>query len=881
MFEYNDLDFLKDKLRTDLEKGLTQKEAEKRLLTSGKNVLDSKKQDSIVKTFFKQLQDPMIYILFAAILISFFLKEYNDCIVVMVVVFFNALIGTIQERKTEKSLEMLKKLSAHKCQVIREGERRILGAEELVKGDLVYLESGNSVPADLRIVKNWDLKVDESSITGESNPVTKNVDIVESKITNLGDKHNLVYMSTMVVSGKGVGVVISTGMKTEIGKIASMLKEDSMLTPLQKRLLSLSKMLGGLTVVICGLMFMIALLDNRNVIDMLISSISLAVAAIPEGLPAVVTIVLAIGVQRMIRVNAIVKRLPSVETLGSVSVVCSDKTGTLTENNLKCDGIYENYNYSMTAQISNKELINAMTLCNNACKNNEEYIGAPIEVALLKLLENNKINCDDLIRVKEKEFESSRKMMSVLYKQEGKYVQYTKGAYDRLIKRCKYICDKGKIKHITPRDIDIINKEIDRQASKAKRILAFAMKEQNEDNISEDGMIFLGFSTFIDPPRVGVKEAINKFKHAGVKTVMITGDYAKTGLAIAKEIGIAKDENECINGDEIDLLSKDEFAKIVGKKSVFARVSPKHKAKIVQALQENGEIVAMTGDGVNDAPSLKKANIGISMGIAGSDVSKEASDMILLDDNFVTIETAIEEGRTIYTNIKKSVLFLLSSNFAEIIVMIGAIIFGMPLPLLAMHILIVNLLTDSIPALALGADCKDDGVMNEKPRRAEESLFANGGLFNTILFGCVIAFLTFFAFSLPSLKECLYYGVDFKLDNMRQILLEDKILLQSQTYAFIVLSLSELFYAFVMRNDSKTVFRKDILKNKYLNISLVGCVVVLYLVVSIQPIRLMLNLGEITLNEFLTLINIGVSVILLREIMHPLFHVKPKRGKQL
>lgn len=873
MFEYNDLEYLKNKLKTDLTNGLTENEAQRRMNTNGKNLLIGKKKDGLLKTFFNQLKDPMIYILLVAIVISIFLKEYSDSIVIAVVVLLNALIGTFQEIKTEKALEMLKKMSAHKCQVIRDGQKKIIDASELAKGDLVYLEAGNSVGADLRIVENINLKIDESSITGESHPATKSIDVVDNKIRNLGDKNNMAYMSTLVVSGRGKGVVVATGMNTEIGKIANLLKEDTSLTPLQKRLFDLSKLLGILTVVVCGIMFLIAIIEQRNILDMLISSISLAVAAIPEGLPAVVTIVLAIGVQRMIKVNTIVKRLPSVETLGAVSVVCSDKTGTLTENKLKCDGVFENYKYINKNQISNDKLKLTMALCNNAVKAEKEYVGSPIEVALLKLLEENNYHFINVKRIEEKEFDSSRKMMSTLCVVDNVNVQFTKGAYDRIITKCKYIYVDGLRKEITKKDIQYITNEIDKQASLAKRILSFAYRE-NINYIKEEELTFLGFATFIDPPREGVKEAIEKFSKAGVKTIMITGDYVKTGYAIAKQIGIAKEEHECISGEEIDGVSQEKLVEIVEKKSVFARVSPQHKARIVEALKSNNKVVAMTGDGVNDAPSLKKADIGISMGISGSDVAKEASDMILVDDNFTTIETAIEEGRTIYNNIKKSVLFLLSSNFAEIIVMIASIVMGLPLPLLAIHILIVNLLTDSIPALALGADCKDADVMNEKPRDSKESLFANGGLLKTVIYGFVISMLTLFSFALPSIQQCLYYGVDFNLSNMKQILLEDEILLLSQTCSFVVLSLSELFYSLSARNDKKSVLRKDILDNRYLIGAIFVGVVLTAIMLWVPQLRELIKLSNISAPMFMILVAISASVLFIRELIHPLFHMK-------
>lgn len=868
MFEYNDIEYLRDKLKTDLEHGLSEKEVIRRQQNNGKNQIEGKKRDGIVKTFFKQLKDPMIYILLVAIVVSVFLKEISDAIVIAVVVVINALIGTFQEIKTERALEMLKKMSSHKCYVIRDGNKKQIDATELVKGDLLCLESGNSVGADVRIIETNNLSIDESSITGESHPVKKSVDKLDRNITSLGDKLNCAYMSTLVIGGHGKGIVVSTGMSTEIGKIANILKEEDSNTPLQKRLFDLGKLLGLLTIGICVLMFGIALLEKRNALDMLISSISLAVAAIPEGLPAVVTIVLAIGVQRMVKVNSIVKKLPSVETLGSVSVVCSDKTGTLTENKLTCDGIYENGLYSNEMKVSDKDFILNMRLCNNAYQENDEYKGNPVETALLNVLKTQNIVVENFSRLEEKEFDSSRKMMSTLNNVENKKIQYTKGAYDRIIEKCKYIRIHNKNEPLTKEYVEKINQEIDNQANKSKRILAFAYKE-NVNKISEDNLVFLGFITFIDPPRNGVKKAVERFKEAGVKTIMITGDYIKTAYAIGKEIGIVNDEKECISGDELDKLNDNDMINIVEEKSIFARVSPQHKARIVDALKENGHVVAMTGDGVNDAPSLKKADIGISMGINGSDVAKEASDMILLDDNFSTIETAIEEGRNIYNNIKKSVLFLLSSNFAEIIVMVVAIILGLPLPLLAIHILVVNLLTDSIPALALGADIKDVDIMKENPRDSKETLFAHGGLINTIIYGVLIALLTMLAFLLPSIQECIYYRANFNLLNVKVILESEGLLLRSQTYAFIVLSLSELFYSLSIRNINKSTLTRKIFKNKFLNGAICGGVLLTGVIIFVPVLREVLNLAPISVISFIILISLSASIVFFHELLYP------------
>lgn len=872
MFEYNDLEFLKTKLKTDLKNGLSEKEALKRKRNNGENVLESRKHDGVIKLFLAQLKDPMIYILLIAIVVSFFLKEYSDAIVVSIVVIINACIGTFQEMKTEKALEALNKLSDHKCIVIRDGEKKQIDTKDLVKGDLVCLESGNSVGADLRIVESVNLSIDESCITGEANAVRKNVDKLDNNVRSLGDKKNCAFMSSLVVSGRGKGIVISTGMNTEIGKIANILKEDKDITPLQKKLFDLGKLLGVITVVICLIMFVIAILEKRNILDMLISSISLAVAAIPEGLPAVVTIVLAIGVQRMVRVNAIVKKLPSVETLGSVSVVCSDKTGTLTENKLRCEEVYESFQYVDKSNISD-ELISCMRLCNNSYEENNEYKGLPLEVAISRYLKENNLNKMEHLKIKEKEFDSTRKMMSTIHNVENLYVQYTKGAYDKIIGKCKYIAINGEKKLLTKEDVEKLNKEIDLHACNSKRMLAFASKENVKD-IDESELTFLGFATFSDPPRTGVKEAIKKFKDAGVKTVMITGDYYKTAIAIGKQLDIIDNETDCISGEEIDKMDDNKLAEIVVNKAIFARVTPEHKARIVSAYKENDIVVAMTGDGVNDAPSLKKADIGIAMGITGSDVAKEASDMILLDDNFATIETAIEEGRTIYNNIKKTILFLLSSNFSEIIVMISAILLGLPLPLLAIHILVVNLLTDSIPALSLGADCKDSDIMLEKPRSSKETLFANGGLSNTVVYGTIIAMITMFAFLIPSIQECYWYGVSVNLANIKSILQDGDMLLISQTYAFIVLSITELFYSLCVRNINKSVFRKDILKNKYLNISIVGGIVLTGGMIFLPFIRELLNLARLDIKTYIILLLISFGITVLHEFKRLLFHMK-------
>jgi len=876
MYEYNNLDYLKSELKTDLNNGLTNDEASKRLERNGKNILEGKKKNSVFKVFFSQLKDPMIYILLVAIVISFFLKEYSDSIVIIIVVLLNALIGTIQEVKTEKSLEMLKNLNSNKSVVIREGNKHLIDTESLVVGDLILLNSGDKIGADIRIIECDNLKVDESCLTGESNPVNKNNLVIDKSVKNIADKTNLGYMSTLVVSGKGKGVVVAVGMDSEVGKIASLLKEENEeLTPLQKKLAGLGKLLGVLTIAICAFLFIVAIINKRDILEMFISSISLAVAAIPEGLPAVVTIVLALGMQRMAKVKMAVKRLPSVETLGAVNVVCSDKTGTITENKLKCVNVYENGTLKEGNTIDDLYFKMNASLCNNAYLDEEEYFGSAIECELKRIIKEENDTFSKYKRVKEKEFNSERKMMSVINLVEGRNTQFTKGAFDKIINKCSHLKEGKTESLLTEFKKEKIRKIVDEESSKGKRILAFSYRDVNSE-IVEENMIFLGFLCFFDPPREGVRESVSRFKEAGVKSVMITGDYYKTAFSIARDVGIASSYNECISGEEIDKLDDKEFEKIIDTKSVYARVTPSHKTKIVETLKKKGNIVAMTGDGVNDAPSLKRADVGISMGINGSEVSKEASDMVLLDDNFSTIEKAIEEGRVIYSNIKKTILFLLSSNFAEIIVMIVALVLGLPLPLLATHILLVNLLTDSIPALSLGVDNKDKDVMKEKPRKGDEGLFSDRGVLKTFIYGFIIAILTLIAYFLPTIIELINFGKEISLNEIKILLnTREDILLRGQTFAFITLSMSELFYSLVVRNIRKSVFRKDLLVNKWLNLAIImGAIITLIIIYS--PLNKVLNVASVGLKEFIALMIISLSVLFIHELVLFAFHMKQK-----
>ncbi|MDR1697952.1 MAG: HAD-IC family P-type ATPase, partial [Erysipelotrichaceae bacterium] len=751
MHETGNINDVAKAVNTNLELGLTTEEAKKRLEENGENVLKEKKKKNLFMLFISQLNDPMIFILLAAALItvglmiykiinqdSEWLEDLAETIIILVVVLLNGTIGTVQEAKAEKALEALKKLASPHVTVRRDGELKEIKVEELVVGDLLIVEEGRVVGADIRLTKAINLKADEASLTGESVPSEKSADLAFTTEVPIGDRKNMLFMSTPVSYGRGEGIVVATGMNTEIGKIATILSDEKdEMTPLQKRLAELSKFLGILTIALVALLFIIALFRiNWNqpetifedVMNMFTVSISLAVAAVPEGLPAVVTIVLAIGVQRMAKVNAIVRKLPSVETLGAVSVVCSDKTGTLTQNKMtvvKCyvDGtVYDNHRFKAHDDIT--LLASGLALCSDASIEKGIY-GDPTEIALVQFAMNlGKAKSaleTEAPRIKEYPFDSVRKMMSTLHQVGNKKVQYTKGALDNILKLVTKINLHGEVIPITEDHLLAINQAGSKMSSDALRVLALAYKEQKDDTISETDLIFLGLIGMIDPPRPEAKPAVIEFKKAGITTVMITGDHKDTAFAIAKELGIATSLKQVLSGDELLNMTQEELNGVIDTIRVFARVSPETKVMIVRAFKNANNLVAMTGDGVNDAPSLKVADVGIAMGITGTDVAKGASDIILADDNFASIKNAVEEGRSIYANIKKTVLFLLSCNLGEVFSMLLAELMLLPLPLSAIHILWVNLVTDSLPAIALGSDDKEKDNMRHKPRKANES----------------------------------------------------------------------------------------------------------------------------------------------------------------
>ncbi len=777
----------------------------------GRNVLEDEQHKSAFACFLEQLNDPLIFILFVAAAISMLLKEFSDMMIILAVILVNAIIGVIQEGKAQKALEALKEMTSPRAVVKRSGHIQEIPAADLIPGDIVCLEAGRQVPADLQLTSAVNLKIEEAALTGESLPVIKDM-----------KKNNRAYMSTNVTYGRGEGVVTAIGMDTEIGKIARMIQNAPVeTTPLQKRLADLGKLLSGVSVFLCVLLFFIAVLQKRDIMEMLITAISLAVAAVPEGLPAIVTMVLALSVSRMVKVNTIVKRLPSVETLGCVSVVCSDKTGTLTQNRMTVTRCYTDGRVCETNALhaaNDRDFLYGFTLCNDASLLEGNRIGDPTELALLDMGAAFGIVREELEqklpRKNEIAFDSQRKMMSTLHQEGGKYLSYTKGSPDEILERCSYIRVGGKDLPMSRAHREKIQKTLKKFTGDALRVLALGMRT-GASNLKEEELIFIGLAGMADPVRPEAGMAVEEFRHAGVKTIMITGDRSDTAFSIAKELGIAERPEQCMTGEELQKLDNETLQKKLPQVRVFAHVSPEHKVRIVSAFKELGEIVAMTGDGVNDAPSLKSADVGIAMGMAGTDVAKNAADIVLTDDNFATITKAIAQGRSIYENIKKSVLFLLSSNFGEIITMLAAVAMGLAAPLKPSHILWINLITDSLPALALGVDEEDSkNDMNRPPRAKSESLFAGGGLSCTIFYGALIAAISTIAFLQLPVQIMLSQKMEISLENLRLLFLNQELLGRCQTYAFTVLGMSQLFHAIGMRDVERSIFAMNHLKNK-------------------------------------------------------------------
>ncbi len=826
-----------NKFGTDSINGLNNTQVVENQNRYGKNIISEQKKISKLKKFLMQFNDFMVIILLIAAIISFVISYINhendfiDPIIIFFIITINALIGFIQENKAEKSIDALKKITRPTSNVIRNSSIQNIPADEIVPGDIILIETGNYIPADARLISSINLKIDEAMLTGESIPIEKNADLILNPDTLLADRINMIYCGSFATSGRGKAIVTSIGMNTQVGKIADMIMtNDDSETPLQKRLDHTGKILGLGALSICTLIFIMGLFKKIPPFEMFMTSVSLAVAAIPEGLPAIVTIVLAIGVRRMAKQNAIVKKLPAVETLGCANVICSDKTGTLTQNKMH---VVEIKNY-----LSDKsKLLEYACLCNNTILKNSETIGDATESALVNAALDSGINKNDLDkkypRVNEIPFDSKRKLMTTVHKINGKYLVITKGAPDVLLSHCKDIHEKT---------IAADNKNM---ASKALRVLGVAFKIENQFPTIhiENNLTFAGLFGMIDPPRDEVTDAVQKCKTAGIKPVMITGDHILTAEAIAKKIGILQFPNKSISGAELAKLTDDELAKNIFDYSVFARVSPEHKVKIVKAFKKNNSIVAMTGDGVNDAPALKIADIGCAMGKTGTDVAKSAADMILTDDNFSTIVKAVSEGRGIYSNIKKAVHFLLSSNIGEIITIFMAIFFGWKSPLLAIQLLWVNLVTDSLPAIALGLEPPQENIMYEKPVRNTQSLFTGGLWQRIIIEGAMIGMISLIAFALGN----VYYN-----------------LTAARTMAFATLSISQLVHVFNMRTE-KSIFESNIFGNLYIIMAFIICFVLQASVIMIKPLSEIFHVCQLTSTQWLIVIILSLVPIFVVE----------------
>ena len=871
MWHTQTVDEVKKALNTNIYTGLSEKEILKRRKKYGFNKLAEKKKESLITRFIAQFKDFMIIILLLASLISALMSyidktnDYADSIIIVSIVVINAVIGVIQEAKAEKSLEALKKLSSPISNVIRNSKNITIDSTELVPGDIIEIESGNLVPADCRLVDSFNLKVEESALTGETVPVLKEANSTLPTKVSLGDMTNMIFSSTIVTNGHAKAIVTETGMNTKVGKIAKMIIDDtSPQTPLQKKLSNIGKSLGMICLAICLAIFIIGLIKGISLKEMFMTSVGLAVAAIPEGLPAVVTIMLSIGVTKMAKNNAIIRKLPAVETLGSSSIICSDKTGTLTQNKMHVVKIY-NYKEDITNNTNSldfKFILELGAMCNDCKINNNSSTGEPTESAIVNIALKYGINKNSLYnkmkRVNEVPFDSDRKMMTTIHKIGDKYRIITKGAPDIILQRCSYIYNYGSLKQLDYNTEQNIQKANEEMANKALRVLAIAYKDVtnlpyniNSENIEKD-LVFTGLFGMIDPPRDGVRESILNAKKAGIKTVMITGDHILTAKAIAKDLGIYKDGDIAITGNELDQIPSRKFESEIMKYSVFARVSPEHKVKIVKAFQKAGNVVAMTGDGVNDAPALKNADIGVAMGKNGTDVAKNASDMILTDDNFVTIVKAVKEGRHIYDNITKAVHFLISTNIGEIVTIFLGLILGLDTPLLAIHLLWINLVTDSFPAIGLGLEPADKYIMNKKPKNPKKGIFSDGLWYKIFFEGCMIGILTLFAF---------FIGI------------KNYDLTVARTMAFITLGLTELVHSLNIRsNDS--IFNNNFFNNKFLLVSFIFGAIIQISVTLIPSIAKMFEVTSLNISQWIYTILISISPIFIMELKKKLHEIR-------
>ena len=851
-------------MQTNIELGLDEKQIEDKQNKFGLNKLEEKKKESIFIKFIKQFNDFMIIILIIASIISAIVaklegsNDYFDSIIIIAIVIFNAIMGLVQEAKAEKSLEALKKMTAPTCKVRRDGKICTIKSERVVPGDIVLLEAGNYVPADCRLITSSNLKIEESSLTGETVPVLKDANCILKEKTALGDMVNMAFSTTIVVNGHGEAIVTDTGMNTKVGKIAKLIiTNEAPETPIQKKLGEVGKSLGIACLGICLLIFIIGLLKKIEPIEMFMTSVGLAVAAIPEGLPAIVTIMLSIGVTKMAKKNSIIRKLPAVETLGSSSVICSDKTGTLTQNKMQVTKIA-----NINGEIKDKEYIkwimSMATMCTDVeitKKNGKlELTGEPTEKAIVcKALDEgqNKNELYNIMkRVNDIPFDSNRKMMTTIHKIPNGYRIITKGAPDILLKRCNKVYENGNVRILDYSKTKLIENQNNKMADEALRVLAIAYldipslpSKIDSDNV-EKNLIFIGLIGMIDPPREGVKEAVATCKKAGIKTVMITGDHIITAKAIAKDLGILRGSDLAITGEELDKIPQSILQKNIMNYSVFARVTPEHKVRIVKAYQSTGAVVAMTGDGVNDAPALKNADIGIAMGKNGTDVAKNAADMVLTDDNFVTIVEAVKQGRNIFDNIKKAVHFLIATNIGEIVTIFLGLLLGLKSPLLAIQLLWINLVTDSLPAIALGLEKPEVDIMNKKPRDNKKGIFA-GGLWQKIIAeGAMLGTLTLVAFSLGN----YLYGIDV-----------------ARTMAFVSLGLLELIHSFNIKSD-ESIFKVGLFENKYLIGAFVLGTILQVVVVVIPSVAELFKLVPLTQIQWLYTFGISVLPLIIIEL---------------
>ncbi len=834
--------------------GLTNDELPKRYEKYGYNILQEEKRKSPLKVFLSQFEDLLIIILIVAGIISMITSNIESSIVIFCVIILNAIIGTIQYFKAEQSLKSLKSMYAPVAKVIRNGKREEVLAKDLVVGDIIVIESGDVVPADARIIESFSLQVNESALTGESEAVDKFTDKIEEQNIALGDRKNMVFSSSLVTYGRGIALVTDTGMKTEIGKIATLMNlTKNKKTPLQVSLDNFSKKLSIIIIGICLVVFGLSLYRNTPMLDSLMFAVSLAVAAIPEALSSIVTIALAIGTTKMAKQNAIIKTLSAVEGLGCVSVICSDKTGTLTQNKMTVQDEY------FIGEASRERLLQISVLCNDSYILNNKAMGDPTETSLVESYIKNGLDYDKIIndnkRLSEIPFDSDRKLMSTVYKLDNEYVMFTKGAIDVILDRVDNIIKDGKVFPITNDDIENIKNINQKMSENGLRVLAFAQKQLNDIEIDlkdEHNLTFVGLISMIDPPREESMQAVKDCHMAGILPVMITGDHKVTATAIAKQIGIFKDGDISLTGTEIDNMSDEELSKILNKVSVYARVSPEHKIRIVNLWQEKGNIVAMTGDGVNDAPALKSANIGIAMGITGTDVSKDAASVILTDDNFATIIKAVANGRNIYANIKNSIKFLLSGNTSGILSVLYTSIMALPMPFSAVHLLFINLLTDSLPAIAISMDNPTKDIIKEKPRKSDESILTKDFFKEIVIHGINIAIFTIIAF---------YIGL--KTNNET-----------ASTMAFSTLCLARLWHSFNSRSK-KSIIKQGLFSNKYIIYAILIGFILLVCVLLLPPLQNLFDVEPLSTTNLLFVLVLSIIptiIIQVTRIIKELFN---------